>query len=148
MNVAHTRDLPLGGCTVIQCSIDWGFTLRLAREADTFEIRVEQPFTFTTSAGEILTVQPEEDPTTLGPVLTITRTSVVASHISSSGNLELCFADDSSMDVPPSADFEAWSLTGPHGLRIVCGPNGEITKWTPHQDTGETGAHGTRAMSR
>lgn len=128
--------LPLAGCAVVQCCVDWALTLRLEHPSGTFEVRIEQPFTFTSATGSEVLLVPENDPTGLGPVLACSRTAVEEAAASDDGELAMSFADGSSIRIRSSPDHEAWGLTGPAGLRVVSVPGGELAIWQPDQAAG------------
>lgn len=128
--------LPLAGCAVVQCCVDWALTLRLERSSGTFEVRIEQPFTFTSATGSDVLLVPENDPTGLGPVLACSRTAVEEAVALDDGGLVMSFADGSSIRVRSSPDHEAWGLTGPAGLRVVSASGGELAIWQPDQAAG------------
>ena len=129
------RVLPLAGAAVVQCCVDFAVTLRCDRSGSAFEVRIEQPFTFSAAGGSGTLLDPEGDPAELGPVLTCTRTSVRQATAFEDGRLEMHFADGSSLLVPTSTDYEGWGLVGPGGLRVVSGPGSKLTIWQP-DDTG------------
>ncbi|GAA3074588.1 hypothetical protein GCM10017600_27320 [Streptosporangium carneum] len=45
------------------------------------------------------------------------------------GGLRLVFDSGLHLNVEPRPDFEAWSVTGPTNLRLVCMPASEVTIW-------------------
>jgi len=121
--------LPLDSCAVTRCCVDYGVTLRLDHPAGAFELRIEQALDFVGADGAALTLDPEEDPTGLGPLLACTRTTVTAATAFHDGRLEISFADGSRFSVSASGDYEAWELAGPSGLRMVSIPGGDLTVW-------------------
>lgn len=126
--------LPLESCAVTQCCVDYGVTLRLDHPAGPFELRIEQVLEFVGADGAALSMNPEEDPTGLGPLLASTRTTVTAATAFPDGRLEMSFADGSRLSVSPSSDYEAWELAGPLGLRMVSTPGGDLTVWQGNSD--------------
>lgn len=132
--------LPLIGCDVRQCIVDYALTLILDRDGEGFEVRIGDRFTFQPAgggAGVVMDADPE--PTGLGPVLGLPRTSVTESAAFDGGRLTLSFADGSAIEVPPSEDYEAWEVTGPRGLRLICMPGGEFAVWNPDPAPGPPG---------
>jgi hypothetical protein len=74
--------LPLTDCIVNRCCVDWAVTLEMqAHDGDRFELRIGDTFTFTTADGVEKSLQPEEDPAGLGPILVCTRTAVKSATI-------------------------------------------------------------------
>lgn len=134
--------LPLSGCAVGQCCIDWAVTLRLDHPRGAFELRIEESFLFAPAGGEEVQLQPEDDPIGLGPLLAVTRTTVEHAAAFSDGRLEMSFADGSTLTVQGSQEYEPWGLVGPAGLRVVSVPGGELAIWRPH--TGDTASDPTR----
>lgn len=63
----------------------------------------------------------------LGPVL---RGAITSAVVNSSGTLTLDLDSGSRLVVPPDDEFEAWTLVGPNGYRIVCMAHGELATWT------------------
>ncbi|PKV82631.1 hypothetical protein BX283_0071 [Streptomyces sp. TLI_146] len=45
------------------------------------------------------------------------------------GRLLVEFDQGARLTVAPDADFEAWNITGPGALRVVCMPGGELAIW-------------------
>jgi hypothetical protein len=112
--------------------VDWAVTLEMqSPDGAGFVLRIGDIFTFTTVDGVEKLVRPEEDPAGLGPVLACTRTTVEAATAVEDGNLELSFADGSSLRVAPSPAYEAWEFAGPRESRIVCMPGGQLAIWQP-----------------
>jgi Family of unknown function (DUF6188) len=121
--------LPLGSCAVTQCCVDYGVTLRLDQPAGHFELRIEQALDFVAADGAASSLDPEEDPTGLAPLLACTRTTATAKTAFQDGRLEMSFADGSRISVSASDDYEAWELAGPSGLRMVSTPGRHVTIW-------------------
>lgn len=59
--------------------------------------------------------------------------AVCASAISDTGILSLTFDDGSSVAAPPDADYEARTVSGPHGHLIVSTPGGELVTFGPDE---------------
>ena len=121
--------LPLGQAAVMQICVDYALTLICDQDGDTYEIRIEQAFEFTAADGAALTLDPEGDPTGLGPALACTRTLVAAANAFADGRLQIAFVDGSLLAVPAAAKYESWGLVGPAGFRIVSGPGNRLTVW-------------------
>ena len=121
--------LPLDKAAVTQCCIDYGVTLRLDHPSGQFELRIEQTLDFVAADGTASNLDPDEDPTGIGPLLACTRTTVTSATAFDDGRLEMSMADGSRFSVSASDDYEAWELAGPSGLRMVSTPGGELTVW-------------------
>ncbi|MET7769605.1 DUF6188 family protein [Nocardia sp. NPDC005366] len=63
----------------------------------------------------------------LEPALRGTITSAV---VNSSGTLTIDLDSGNRLVVPAHDEYEAWSLVGPKGYRVVCMPHGELATWT------------------
>jgi hypothetical protein len=89
-------------------------------------LRIEEPFLLRVGRAEWL-VDPEsgaERAEMLG-VLDREVRRCVTQH---DGSLALDL-DAASLRVPASEDYEAWTLTGPHGVQIVSLPGGGLATW-------------------
>lgn len=54
---------------------------------------------------------------------------VQSAEVSDSGSLSLTMESGNRLSVEPDPDFEAWTLTGPGGYRVVCMPGGKLATW-------------------
>lgn len=128
--------VPVAGRSVTQCRLDYAFTLVVADEsAGSFEIRIEQPFVVT-SRGDEVVLDPEGEPARMAPALGLLRQDIEQAAAFKDGRLELSFTDGGVLSVPVGEDYEAWSIVGPAGLRIVSLPGGELAIWSPDRDRG------------
>jgi hypothetical protein len=48
--------------------------------------------------------------------------------------LAVAFDDGARIIVQPDPDYEAWNVTGRHGMRIVCLPGGGLATWPADRD--------------
>ena len=96
--------LPLAGRVVTQCFVDFGVTLRFDHPAGPFELRVEQTLGFVATDGTTFTLDPENDPAGVAPLLACTRTTVTAATAFHDGRLVMSFADGSRLSVSVSDD--------------------------------------------
>ena len=48
------------------------------------------------------------------------------------GRLSIEVADGTRLVATPDCAFEAWTFAGPDGLKVVCGPGGELSVWSSH----------------
>jgi hypothetical protein len=119
--------LDLSGAVVDQCCFDYAVVLRLSRVS--WELRIEQPFSVTTSDGKEFLVIPEEG-AHLDVVLdNLLRGTVKDAFAFKDGRFELRLVDGTVVEVPPEEGFEAWVITGPAGVRIVSLPGGDLAVW-------------------
>ncbi|MCP9488807.1 MAG: YtzH-like family protein [Solirubrobacteraceae bacterium MAG38_C4-C5] len=127
--------VPLDGCVVVQCRIDHAFTLVIGSGPGSFEVRIEQPFEVLgwVDGGQpvSLSLEDEDGPSALAPALSVLHAALEAALAFKDGRLELWFADGRWLRVPAVEQFEAWTLVGPDGLRLVSLPGGEVAVWSP-----------------
>jgi Family of unknown function (DUF6188) len=125
--------LPLDGSAVVQCRVDFAFTVLAEGPEGTFELRVEQPFEWFagTDGGAALSIDVAGDPTAAGPALACLNKGIRGGTAFKDGRLELRFEDGLELRVQAGEDYEPWTLTGPGGLRVVSAPGGELSIWSP-----------------
>ena len=121
--------LPLEGGTVVQCRVDYAFTLVVEANAASYEVRIEQPFELCTNGGRRRLTW-HEDPVALAPALAVLHARVAEALAVKDGRFEIRFRDGRRLEVPANADFEAWTLVGPGGLQLVSMPGGELAVWS------------------
>jgi hypothetical protein len=103
------------------------------------EISISEPFTLVTNDGRRYTLDPGGDAMDLAPALQIVRLVIREGAAFNDGRLELDLSDGSRIKVPPSRDFEAWTLTGPggpDGLKVVSIPGGDLAIWSDRKRQG------------
>lgn len=121
--------LPVMNCPITKCCIDYAVALRIECEGSSFELRIENDFTFVATDGTEIVLSPENQPAELGPILSVVRTSIEQAVAFDDGCLAVSFADGSRLHVPASLEYESWQLVGPGGLRIISTPGGELAIW-------------------
>jgi hypothetical protein len=126
-------DLGLIGAAVDQCCFDYAVVLHFRSNDSVWEVRLEAPFAMRTAEGTEHLVLPEEA-VHLESVLTILRTSIEGATAFKDGHLKLELSNGTVLDAPPDEGFEAWTLTGPDGLMLVCLPGGEVAVWSGDPD--------------
>jgi uncharacterized protein DUF6188 len=117
---------------VTMCNVDYAFTLVFwALDQDGAQLRVEVPFELVEPDGTRWLLDPERNRRDLGPALDCFGKTVARLFIDRQrGGLELAFADGTRLSVEPHPKFEAWDLTGPGSLKLVCTPGGgEPAMW-------------------
>lgn len=89
-----------------------------------YEVRIETPFVLRQPAGD-LDVTPGETslPDLAGRAVTVARAD-------EQGGLRIDFADGSRLLVAADEDYEAWTVAGPNGLKVVSEPGGELAVWS------------------
>lgn len=123
-------EVPLEGCSVTRCCIDYAVTFTIADAGEAFEIRIEEPFEVH-RAGDDAIVEPGGDPVGMAPALALLHAEVEKAVAFRDGRLLLRFLDGAEVLISASEEFEPWTLVGPGGLRLVSMPGGEIAVWTP-----------------
>jgi hypothetical protein len=118
-------ELELAGQRVTEESADYALSLRT--DAD-YEIRIETDFSMRTPKGDVAFTlgQTSLDP---GTFSLLVDHAVTASSATDAGTLELTFDNGTSLRVEPDDSYEAWTIAGPNGRKIVCLPGGKVTAW-------------------
>lgn len=122
--------LQVGGAAITRVCFDWAVSLTVGTTGAALEIRIEQPFSLVDTEGTRIILDPERDPAELAPVLHICRIGTVRLEAMKAGSLELELVNGSILNVPPVRDYEAWTLAGPKGLKLVCMPGGKVAVWS------------------
>lgn len=118
-------NLGLDGQTITNHT--FGYTLLLVTEAG-FKLGIENDCTLHTSTGswnispESLQAEPEQ-------ALTLTNRTISSAATDQSGTLDISFTDGHHLTVGPDAEYEAWTLAGPDGQKVVCLPGGDLATW-------------------
>jgi hypothetical protein len=95
-----------------------------------FEIRVETPFVLRDGSGGEVRINPEA-PGDLAPRVLQLLHQLVDLVVRTTGELVMSFEGDHVITVSPDPRFEAWTLVGPKGQRVVCNPGGGTSEWSP-----------------
>ena len=100
-----------------------GYTVALVFSGG-YEVRIETPFMLRQPGGDLeVTPGETELPDLTGRVVTLARAD-------DQGGLRLDFQDGSRLLVAPDPDYEAWTVAGPHGLKVVSEPGGGLAVWS------------------
>ena len=119
-------DLGFAGQAVV--GTDFGYTVALDFGGG-YEVRVEVPFTLRVD-GLDREIEPGRD--TDAPAVAQLSGQVVSLALADdSGGLRIEFAGGARLLAMPDSNFEAWTVAGPGGLKVVCGPGGELSVWSP-----------------
>jgi hypothetical protein len=121
-------NLSLIGQSVHTVALDYAVTLRLDGGAD---IRVEAAFSIRRPDGQLAHVDPEHLGPGLEHIAAVLHQTVSASVAQDGGTLVLDFENGAQIRVAPDLSYEAWSLAGPHGEKIIAMPGGELAIWDP-----------------
>lgn len=118
-------NLGLEGQKVTQANVD--FTVSLVTDTD-HEVRIETDFTMHTPDSD-LHFSLGTDSIDQAPFRSLIGQAATSSMAENSGRLVLAFSDGTRLRVEPHDVYEAWTIAGPGGRKIVCTPGGELTVW-------------------
>lgn len=117
-------DLGLDGQTITHHVSD--YAMSVTTDAG-FALCVENDYTFSTST-ESWNVSPDS-PADSERVPSLTNRTISSATTDQSGILQVSFTDGHDLTVAPDAAYEAWSLAGPGGRKVVCLPGGDLATW-------------------
>lgn len=107
-------------------AFDYGVEIRIAGGS---VVRIEGPAKIRSPRGDERSFDPEAPGDAAVDVLKLLHRRVV---VRSSGSTLIVDRESKRvLEVDPSEDFEAWTVVGADGSRVVCGPGGEMTTWSP-----------------
>jgi hypothetical protein len=106
---------------------NFGYTLSLETNGG-FEVRIENEFSLRTPTDSF-DFSPEPSNAESKPLKALVEQVITSSAAEESGRLMLAFGNGTSLRVAPSEAYEAWTVTGPGGMRVVCMPDGELVVW-------------------
>ncbi|GIG63407.1 hypothetical protein Lfu02_77790 [Longispora fulva] len=121
--------LPFRGSQVEQIRVSHQLILILDCGA---EVTIEAPATLTHGPAWSPTAQPVElvpERQDVAAALPLFGNRVLSSVVFKTGSLRLVFDSGLHLNVKPAPDFEAWSVTGPADLRLVCMSAGDLAIW-------------------
>lgn len=119
-------DLSIEGETVVRVCFDEALTFLTDGG---FELRIETSAAIETSSENMM-LEPGVPGASAIPVLGFVGSRIDRGEVLESGVLKIFFSSDSGLTVSPDANFEAWELVGPRGMRVVCLPGGGIAEWS------------------
>ncbi|MEZ5079635.1 MAG: DUF6188 family protein [Thermoleophilia bacterium] len=121
-------ELPLDGLRVVQCRVDYGFTLILGDDSpDAFELRIEGGFELLGGSAKTK-LDPSTGPPAIAPALSLLNKEIDGGQALENGELIVQFTHGVLLRVSPS-EFEAWTLSGPSGFRFVSLAGGGLGIW-------------------
>jgi hypothetical protein len=91
-------------------------------------VRIETPFTLV-AADVAHTIDPEVAAPFAADVLGLFQHDITDATTTEDGTLTLGFDHGAGLVVEPDAGYEAWTVTGRHGLRFVCLAGGGLAIW-------------------
>lgn len=120
----HWR-LPLAGLAVSQLRVDHQLCLRLGEDA---WISVEADAALEEEGGGPATpLAPEQQ--AVAAALGLFGMTVIDVTAFKDGRLVVEFDKGARLTVAADPHFEAWNITGPDNLRVVCMPGGDLAIW-------------------
>jgi hypothetical protein len=115
-------ELGLDGQTVIRACFDYGISLQTDNG---YEIRIESDYVVQSSGDR--SGCGSQDP---GHILAAALNEIISTAIVDSGTLNLTFSNGTVLRVEPHQMYEAWTVTGPRGMKVVSMPGGELAVWS------------------
>jgi hypothetical protein len=137
VDVGDRWELGFGGGVIDRCCFDYAVVLHMLDGSSRWDVRLEQPFAVTTSDGTEHLIVPEEA-VHIDQVLTVLRSTIEQAVAFKDGHLELRVSQGAVLQAPPNEGFEAWTVTGPHHVQLVCLPGGEVAVWSPDHEDGSS----------
>ena len=109
---------------------DVGFTVRLEFSGG-YEVRVETAFTVGTTHGDHPVVPGEDDDAVATVVNSLAGRVVTVATADDAGGLRIDFDGGFRVFAEADPDYEAWTVAGPGGMKVVCLPGGGLSVWSP-----------------
>ncbi|MGY4102596.1 DUF6188 family protein [Nocardia sp. R16R-3T] len=95
-----------------------------------FELQIEGDMAIESSRGDRRTVHLAGGGGSQFDLESELRGTITSAVVNSSGTLIIDLDSGNRLVVPPDDEYEAWTLVGPKGYRVVCMPHGELATWT------------------
>jgi hypothetical protein len=121
-------NLELSGQSVRSIALDYAVTLVLDGGV---EIRIATAFSVRAPSGQVVQIDPEQLGPGLEHIVDVLHGTVTDAVAQESGTLVLDFDNGAQLEVAPDDSYEAWTLAGSHGQKVVAGPGGELSTWGP-----------------
>jgi hypothetical protein len=123
-------ELGLQGQAITEASLDYAVLLRTDVDS---EIRIESALSVHSNTGTHHISPEDATEEDTGRVAALAGATITTAVAEQDGTLRLAFSGDTRLDVGPNDTYEAWTIAGPHGRKIVCMPGGEIAVWAPDE---------------
>jgi hypothetical protein len=121
-------DLGLIGQKIV--AAEFGYTVSLEFSGG-FEVRVETGFILRAHDGERRVVPGEDAGAGAARLGDLTGQVATAAIADDTGTLRMELDGGTRLLVEPDPAYEAWTLAGPGGLKVVCLPGGGLSVWSP-----------------
>lgn len=130
--VAGPLRLPLDGARVDQCGLDRALTLTLEKSSRHWTLRLEGGFRLVVGEDSPEQFGSDDDPpSAYGPAVDqLDQATIAEASVMADGTLKMSFEDGLALEIAPHFQWEAWTLNGPAGELIVCGPGGQLSRWS------------------
>jgi hypothetical protein len=109
-------------------AVEFGFSL-LLQVSEGYEIRVESAFQLNDPQRGRFDGIPDERLAADRVFETLVGRSIEEAQASEGGTLRLLLSGGATLTVPADSDFEAWTVAGPGGLKIVSEAGGGLAVW-------------------
>ncbi|MGL4297726.1 MAG: DUF6188 family protein [Candidatus Neomicrothrix subdominans] len=120
-------DLDIADRIVEEVTSEYAITLGLAGGA---QLRIETQCELNEPGRALLVIDPQNLDTDQGLQRTLVGRAVEeATAEVETGSLAVAFEGGTTLRVLPSSDFEAWAVTWPDGVTVVCLPGGGLSRW-------------------
>lgn len=119
-------NIPFVGQAVENQTFDYSFALIISGG---YEVRIESAFTLADARSEQFKIDPGEYGLSKVALEQIVGQRIYRAETSDAGDLNLIFESNAGLHLGPDPSFEAWTITGPYGLKIVCEAGGGLAVW-------------------
>ena len=121
--------LPFEGFPVNRCIVDYAFSICLLPKDGEVVIRIGSKFMIIDNGNQSILLP--TNPDQLGPAFAVLGKKVSSATVDPRGKLEISFSNSIQIIVDPDPSYEAWTLAGPRGLKLVSIPGGDVAIWQP-----------------
>lgn len=118
--------LAVVGSSVIRLCFDHALTILTS---SSYEFRIETTSTFDLAGAGSIAFEPEGPGEVAAELLTLLDMEVTDAVVDDSGLLRLKFGENAQLATGPHDEYEAWTMSGPGGERVICKPGGGVTTW-------------------
>ncbi|WP_067867588.1 DUF6188 family protein [Nocardia vermiculata] len=122
-------DLKLSDKVVSEIMVEFMVTIRMGERSE-FELQIEGDIELSLSSGSVYQIASEEYDAQRQQLKSLQGSVIRSSTADESGALTLGLDSGAALRVPSDSDYEAWSVAGPGGYRVVSLPGGELAIWS------------------